>query len=501
MLRRGDYAPVELHIDALDRLDHLPREKPRLEAAVRALDEYLGKIPRDGPLALPGPVADAYALEFSLRGELSRRRLAGFTADLWDRVRAELKGLERSLANGWSAFPSPPTGRLPRATESAACDWSAWPGSQLSTTWGTGPYDTRTSNPSVLVDQTAMFRSGRPCRALLFTIDAADQVLRVLESRDDSPPTRREVYRRYREELGERIVEPFARGVSDLATAGDLDGVLDRLDILHAMPIGVPAMARLRASVVHLFPATGPAAPFEALVRSRRFRELAGPPGPPTLPDPPPEPPPANTRTDLGSPTATIEAGADVFALALSPDGGRLVVAREGKADRTYDLPAANVVGAFDIFAGNQAGSLQDRTFIAFGANGSRLAATSASDTVRLFNTNDRSLVREIRHEARKAINTMAFAPGEGLLLIGQSGRIRVYNTDGEWLAGEAFPYDDLSGRIDAVSDDGRLALIEGQGRTALDLAARRSLPRSACWAGCGRSTTVSRDRSGSMTA
>ena len=148
---------------------------------------------------------------------------------------------------------------------------------------------------------------------------------------------------------------------------------------------------------------------------------------------------------------------------------------RSGQADRADALPEAKVIGEFDSFAGNMAGWFGDRTYVAFSPDGSRLAAAAASDTVRLYNTADWSLVRDLRPEQRNGVDSLAFTPKEGLLLVEQSDKLRLYNSDGEWLGGAAFPDDDHFGRIGEFSEDGRIALVWGQ--ETLNLPARRSQP------------------------
>lgn len=479
MLKFNDYQPVELHIDALDRLDHLSRHKGDVEPALRRLDEYLGTIADDGdgPFELPPDVAWAYVLEFSLRGERSDGRIGGFVAAFWNHVRAELKRLEPLLNAAWRALPE-----LPRESTSAEIDWKAsaweaWPDTQVVVPWRLAVPERRNPRSEHGLQQSARFQSGDRLRAMLLSFEEADQILRVLTTGPGPAKIPAEPYRRYRDELGERIVEPFARGAAERAVAGDLDGLLDCLEVLHALPIRVPAMERLRQSVGSRFPVPGAGASVDDRVRARRFRALAGVATPPRLPAPPVSPPPAENHSELGSPWATIEAGVEVVGLALAPDGGRLAAIRAGQADRVYALPLATVVGEFESFAGNQAGSFLDRTSVAFSPDGSRLAAAPASDTVRLFRTAGWSLLRDLRPVARKGVDTLAFAPGSGRLLVGQAGRIRLYNADGQWLGGALFPYDDLFGRVGRFSDDGRLALVEGLGQRVLNLPAGRSEP------------------------
>ena len=164
--------------------------------------------------------------------------------------------------------------------------------------------------------RTARFQAGEPLRALLLSLEEADQILRGLTSKTGPTASETEPFLRYREEVGERIVEPFAKGAAELAAARDLDGLLDRLEVLHVLPIRVPAMERLWKSVASLFPEPGPgrhsrpgcaregSENWPASRVRRRCRPL-----PPQLRHP--------ATIPSSAPQVTIDAGVEVFGLAL----------------------------------------------------------------------------------------------------------------------------------------------------------------------------------------
>ena len=156
-----------------------------------------------------------------------------------------------------------------------------------------------------------------------------------------------------------------------------------------------------------------------------------------------------------GSMTLTLETGAQVSALAVDPQGRRLVVAvREDGSVRLWNLggngstrPAATFAGSHGITNGS----------LAFDAEGNRLAAASTDKNVRIWKVLDPSAEPVVLHHFDSVV--AAKFVGDQVFTATDRGEIQVWSRDGAPVKQFHTWYESSGAAIDISNSGSRLAM------------------------------------------
>ncbi len=127
---------------------------------------------------------------------------------------------------------------------------------------------------------------------------------------------------------------------------------------------------------------------------------------------------------------SSAENNAKVTAIALAPNGARLAVAWNNAAIQLYDATSGKELGP-------QLAHSQIVQAMRFSPDGRYLATASKDGFVRLWNVEKQVLIGS-RLQHRPGIQSLAFSPDSSLLLVGERGRLFLWETQstqprGEW--------------------------------------------------------------------
>jgi hypothetical protein len=275
----------------------------------------------------------------------------------------------------------------------------------------------------------------------------------------------------------DELASALEREVSALAARGETDLVLDRLEVLFALPDRVESATRLRRQAASLFPEASVTGPLDQRVRSRRYQALIDPRRPSSVP--PPLNPPRRAPQLLGDPVLTLTEPSRVEGLALSPDGATLVVNRQGGSHRVYRVPTGILAGEFDAVAGHRLDGNGPEIVESFAPDGSRFL-TAAHQTARVRNTGDWSVLSDLQPVRQGQVLGIAMTPDGHHLLVLQGTTLRLHTPWGAFL-GDIPLTATPPAQLAAMTPDGRLAAVRGDGLELVNLDARR--PDQVLWA------------------
>jgi len=205
--------------------------------------------------------------------------------------------------------------------------------------------------------------------------------------------------------------------------------ILESLYALISLPVGDDILQNAISSAESSFPEPRANAKLETKTQYQCFQRLikemksprreADPPFIPVV-DAMPNP---KTNNKISLKVGIVQAD-------FNEDGTMLVLGRSGSTDQIYSYPELKLLGEVQSFAGTVT-AFQSYTKFVFSPDNTRMLCTSSSDTVRLYDTSDWSLIRDICIENRDKIGAIAFLENDRFAVATESS-IWLFNEQGE---------------------------------------------------------------------